>query len=112
MLLSDQTNSIPAPSTPAGRRIRERRQALAAALGAEIPRRTLQETLLLATWNIREFDSPSYGDRLPEALLFIAEILSRFDLIAVQEVREDLAALDAVRELAARGTPCWKSSTE
>ena len=104
--------SIAGSSSPEGRRIRERHQALASQLSAEIPRRTLEDTLILATWNIREFDSPSYGDRLPEALLFIAEILSRFDLIAVQEVREDLAALDAVRVLAARGTPCWKSSTE
>ena len=47
----------------------------------------------MATWNIREFDSPKYGPRLPEAMFYIAEIISRFDLVAVQEVRGDLAAL-------------------
>ena len=49
------------------------------------------EALLLATWNIREFDSTKYGQRLPESLFYMAEIISRFDLVAVQEVRDDLA---------------------
>ena len=74
-------------------------------LNSEIPRRTLDETLILATWNIREFDSPAYGDRLPEALDYIAEIVSRFDLVAIQEVRERLDALDQVL---ARLGPWWK----
>jgi endonuclease/exonuclease/phosphatase family metal-dependent hydrolase len=63
-----------------------------------IPPRNL-ETLLLATWNIREFDSPAYGDRVPEAMLYIAEIISHFDLVAIQEVRADLRALDKLRAL-------------
>ena len=50
--------------------------------------------LLLATWNIREFDSTSYGWRSEEALLYLAEIISRFDLVAVQEVRRSVNALD------------------
>lgn len=53
----------------------------------------------LATWNIREFDSNSYGLRLRESKAYIAEILSHFDLIAVQEVREDCSALDEVMRL-------------
>jgi hypothetical protein len=57
------------------------------------------ETLLLATWNIREFDSEKYGPRCDECFYYIAEIVSRFDLIAIQEVREDLAALDRVQEI-------------
>ncbi|MDR1853876.1 MAG: endonuclease/exonuclease/phosphatase family protein [Azoarcus sp.] len=56
------------------------------ALGAAIPVGT-DETLLLATWNIREFDSGRYGYRPPEPYHYIAEILSRFDLVAIQEVR-------------------------
>jgi endonuclease/exonuclease/phosphatase family metal-dependent hydrolase len=59
-----------------------------------IPERNASETLLLATWNIREFDSPSYGTRGQEPIYYIAEIVSRFDLVAIQEVREDLGALD------------------
>jgi endonuclease/exonuclease/phosphatase family metal-dependent hydrolase len=50
--------------------------------------------LLLGTWNLREFDSTSWGARLPEAYAYIAEIIDRFDLVAVQEVREDLRALE------------------
>jgi endonuclease/exonuclease/phosphatase family metal-dependent hydrolase len=62
-------------------------QRLRAALTEAIPTRTANRTLLLATWNIRELDSGKYGYRGDEAYYYIAEILSRFDLIAVQEVR-------------------------
>ncbi|MDR0779524.1 MAG: endonuclease/exonuclease/phosphatase family protein [Pseudomonadales bacterium] len=62
-------------------------QRLRQALTETIPTRTVTSTLLLATWNIREFDSGKYGYRGDEAYYYIAEILSRFDLIAIQEVR-------------------------
>lgn len=58
-----------------------------------------EDTMLLATWNIREFDSAAYGKRDYEPLYYIAEICSHFDLIAVQEVREDLSALKKVRDI-------------
>jgi hypothetical protein len=61
--------------------------------GAAIPDRDLRSTLLLATWNIREFDSGKGGRRLDESIYYIAEIIDRFDLVALQEVREDLDAL-------------------
>jgi exonuclease III len=57
------------------------------------------ENLLLATWNIREFDSPAYGERTPEAFLYIAEIIDHFDLVAIQEVRADLDALDRLKRI-------------
>ncbi|MCU0305812.1 MAG: endonuclease/exonuclease/phosphatase family protein [Thermoanaerobaculales bacterium] len=50
--------------------------------------------LLLATWNIREFDSDTYGWRDDEALIYLAEIISRFDLVAIQEVRRSVNALE------------------
>ena len=54
----------------------------------------MEETLLLATWNIREFGrNRMYGHRLPESLHYIAEIINHFDLVAVQEVKENLADL-------------------
>ena len=53
----------------------------------------------IATWNIREFDSPSYGYRSQEAKAYIAEIISHFDLVAVQEIRRDLGGLDEVKRL-------------
>lgn len=86
-------------STPAGKRTIERILELRKKIKAEIPQKKLDETLLLATWNIREFDSPAYGERMREALFYIAEILSAFDLIAVQEVRDDLKALDEVMKI-------------
>ena len=81
------------PKDPHSPRMLERLLALRQQLDAEVPTRTQFETLLLATWNIREFDSPAYGERLPEAFYYIAEIIARFDLVAVQEVRRDLKAL-------------------
>lgn len=71
-------------------------------LDREIPQRNLRKTLILGTWNIREFDSSSFGERSAEAMLYIAEIVSRFDLIAIQEVRKDLKALDQLVDLLGR----------
>lgn len=68
-------------------------ERLRAQLDAELPAKTLEQTMLLATWNVREFDSPAYGPRTADAYYFIAEIVSRFDLVAVQEVHRDLTAL-------------------
>ena len=59
-------------------------------LDSEVPQKTANDTLLLATWNIRKF-----GDnRLLESLFYIAEIVSRFDLVAVQEVSANLKGLE------------------
>jgi len=69
------------------------------ALAAAIPPRTATDTLLLATWNIREFDSGKYGYRDDEAYYYIAEILSRFDLVAIQEVRNGLYPLQRLQRL-------------
>ncbi|MBU2061073.1 MAG: endonuclease/exonuclease/phosphatase family protein [Bacteroidetes bacterium] len=71
-------------------------------LDQKIPAKKLDKNLLIATWNIRAFgdltkkwqsedgDSPK---RDWQAALCIAEILSRFDVIAVQEVKANLRAL-------------------
>lgn len=81
---------------PDGERIIERLLELRKQLKANVPQRTLEDTLLLATWNIREFDGPKYGRRMAEAYYYIAEIISHFDLVAVQEVNKDLDALNQV----------------
>lgn len=65
----------------------------------EIPTKTIDGDILVASWNIREFDSEKYGGRIVDSYYYIAEILSHFDLIAIQEVREDLAALKRVQNL-------------
>lgn len=70
-------------------------------LKTEIPSRTANDTLLLATWNIRDFDSNKFqhGPRLKESLFYIAEIISAFDIVALQEVNEDLSALKKVMRI-------------
>jgi len=67
-----------------------------------IPHKWLDHNLLIGTWNIRAFgdltkewhsqegDSPK---RDFEAVLYIKEIISRFDVVAVQEVRGNIRAL-------------------
>ena len=76
-------------------RIVEKLLALRAQLDRDIPAKTATETLLLATWNIREF-----GDnRRPESLHYLAEIISRFDLVAIQEVATNLDGLKKVVSL-------------
>ncbi len=71
-------------------------------LDAKIPPKKLDSNLLIATWNIRSFgsltrkweseknDSPK---RDLHSVLCIAEILRRFDVIAVQEVKANIRAL-------------------
>ena len=86
-----------------GRRIVGRLLALQNQLMAEGPPPKKRNTMLMATWNIREFDSPAYGDRQEEAYYYIAEIMSHFDLIAVQEVRENLEALYEVIKILGDG---------
>lgn len=66
---------------------------------AGVGERTLDRRALIATWNIREFDSEKFGARTEESYYYIAEIISHFDLVAIQEVREDLRALDRVERL-------------
>lgn len=60
---------------------------------AQVPPAKLDETMLLATWNVREFGKKR---RKPASLHFIAEILGQFDLIAMVEVRDDTSDLQTV----------------
>lgn len=85
--------------------------ALRTTLDAALPAKWLDHNLLVATWNLRAFgglteswaatdkDSPK---RDLHALACIAEIVSRFDVIAIQEVRGDLKALRHLLKLLGR----------
>lgn len=56
-----------------------------------VPVKDAESSLLLATWNIRDFGKQNrrgYGNRLPETLYYIAEVISRFDFVAVQEIND------------------------
>src|SRR5688572_19399526 len=65
--------------------------ALREQLSREIPPKDAEDNLLLATWNVRDLgkiNRRGFGERLPETYFYIAEVLSRFDFVAVQEVNE------------------------
>ena len=68
---------------------------------AKIPPSQLDETINVAIWNIREFGKVR---RTEAAIHLIAEILGQFDLVALVELRNDLA--DLGRALAILG-PSW-----
>ena len=61
-----------------------------------IPEKKLTGNLILGTWNIREFGGAKYNGRMTESLYYIAEIISRFDLIAIQEVRDNMQDFNSV----------------
>lgn len=72
------------------------------ALDGALPARTLDDNLLIATWNVRAFGGltekwTSSSDDSPKrdlhSLHVIAETIRRFDVIALQEVRGNLKAL-------------------
>ena len=89
--------------TMARRRCAERLRAMRASL-APLHARRSPTSLLLATWNIRDFDSNKfgYGPRLTESFYYLAEMAGCFDLIAVQEVNRDLAALERLMRILGR----------
>ncbi|GAA4319122.1 endonuclease/exonuclease/phosphatase family protein [Compostibacter hankyongensis] len=86
------------PRSAEGKRTIRNLLLLREKLKAQIPEK-LEANLLIATWNIREFGTHKYGGRTAEAYYYIAEIISRFDIIAIQEVKEDLSALKALNTI-------------
>jgi endonuclease/exonuclease/phosphatase family metal-dependent hydrolase len=69
-------------------------------LKKEIPQRNVLKSVLIATWNLREFGAnQKCGKRLEESLLYIAEIISHFDLVAIQEVNQNLNDLQKLMGL-------------
>lgn len=71
-----------------------------------VPSSILDEQILLASWNIREFGRKRKGEwRKEKSIHYIAEILSYFDLVSLQELRGDLNDLRRVMEILG---PYWK----
>ncbi len=81
--------------------------ALRKHIAKTVPQRTASDTLLLATWNIRDFDSNKFkqGPRLDESFHYIAEVIAAFDLVALQEVNEDMRPFEKVMDLLG---PSWR----
>lgn len=76
--------------------VAERLKALKAALHDAITDGTDEHSLRLATWNIMHFGDGGGYRRRPESMLYIAEIIDHFDLVAVQEVNRDFTALETL----------------
>jgi endonuclease/exonuclease/phosphatase family metal-dependent hydrolase len=97
------------PPQPVADRVLKLREIL----DSTIPPKRLDDNLLVATWNIRAFgdltdkweaeegDSPK---RDLQSLLLIDEIVKRFDVVAIQEVKGNIKAL---RHLLKRLGPEW-----
>lgn len=69
---------------------------------AKVAPSKLDESVNIATWNIREFGKKP---RLKKSLHYIAEILGQFDLAGVVEVRENISDLAEVMRILG---PYWR----
>lgn len=93
---------MPRITDPPPGAVREDLDLLESALDEAVLPRVLDRRLLIGTWNLRHFggltekresseeDSPK---RDLQSILTIAEVVRRFDVVALQEVRGDLKAL-------------------
>jgi len=60
-----------------------------------IPKRQVDENILIATWNVQQFSN----NKTSRALQYIADICERFDVVALQEVKTDLRGLSRLQAL-------------
>lgn len=62
---------------------------------ADIPLRSVDENVVIASWNIAQFSNR----KKVRALQYIADICERFDIIAIQEVKTNLQGLSKLQDL-------------
>lgn len=61
----------------------------------KVPKRMVDENIVIGTWNIQQF-----GDKKEDRTLqYIADICERFDVVALQEVKTDLTGLSKLQQL-------------
>ncbi|MCZ7562694.1 MAG: endonuclease/exonuclease/phosphatase family protein [Burkholderiales bacterium] len=70
---------------------------------AQIPPSKIDETLNIATWNIRELGKKRRAD---VAIHYVAEIIGQFDLVSVVELRDDLTDLGRILKILG---PYWRA---
>lgn len=58
-----------------------------------VPARRLEHNLLVATWSLNRFGREPL---LPESLFYMAQLISAFDVVSLQEVARDMGALRAL----------------
>jgi endonuclease/exonuclease/phosphatase family metal-dependent hydrolase len=87
-------------SKPARERTAKGLDSLRKGLIGFIPARRYESNLLLATWALRRFGNPNH---IPvdhaESLFYMAEVISSFDMVALQEVDRDLTRLRHLLEI-------------
>lgn len=66
-------------------------------LADHIPHKKVGKNLLLASWNIKNFGT--LKDRTAESLYYIAEIISAFDIVAIQEINSNITQFKQVLRL-------------
>ena len=88
---------FPDMQAPEKMRIIENILRLKVGLEERIPSQKTGENLLIASWNIKGFGHTL--QRLNEAYFYIAEIISKFDLVAIQEVKSSLKDLQIVMRI-------------
>ena len=111
--MSDPLPSWQGANAPAA--VKDEMTALRAELDATVPpKRQADRNLLIATWNIKAFSSltrkwTASGSDSPKrdlrGLWAITEIISRFDVIAIQEIKGDLRALRTMMKTLG---PSWR----
>ncbi len=69
---------------------------------AKIPPSRIDESINIATWNIREFGKTK---RRQESIHYIAEIIGQFDLVGIVELRDNLEDLGRVLKILG---PYWR----
>ena len=83
-------------------------QILKSDLDSKLPSKKLEKNILISTWNIRAFGditrkAISSGSDSPKrdfhSLLCIAEIIKRFDVIAIQEIKANIKPLLCCKEI-------------
>lgn len=73
---------------------------------SKMPQKIVDKNLLIGSWNIRNFgsvheswrDKPDRPKRNLRSLIYIAEIINRFDVIAIQEVKADTSGIRLLLE--------------
>jgi endonuclease/exonuclease/phosphatase family metal-dependent hydrolase len=68
---------------------------------SELPGKMIDRNLIIATWNLRSFgevyerweENEGSPKRNLRAMAYIAEVIKRFDVVAVQEVKSDTTAI-------------------
>ncbi len=66
-------------------------------IATKIPSKKVDKNLLLGSWNIKNFGT--LKDRTAESLYYIAEIISAFDIVAIQEINSNISDFKKVLKL-------------